>query len=196
LGVDIYDSATGGTYLEKENESAYLPLEVALFEKLAQVFDALKVKLDATSRSLVSKLPTRPAEFGKSKYIESMFTHLRVDADIEKLKSYYKFSETDEVQTKSLEERVKTAPLTLANQKKQRKSQVNALLDSINNSSALVNSKAVEEILSLKKDVESKRKATMDAAKVLSDDTKLQGIGEATWKSLWQAAKKYSEEVS
>ncbi len=195
-GVDIFDSLTGGSYLEKENESAYMPIEVALFEKLVQVFDALKAKLEKSSTALTSKLPKRPAEFGNSKYIESMYTLLRPDADVERLNKYYAYSDEDELQLKLLEERVKTAPAALASQKEQRKKQITVLIDLISNSSALVSPVSGEQLFELKKDVEVKKKATMDAANALSDDSKLQGIGEATWKSMWQAARKFSEEVS
>lgn len=69
-----------------------------------------------------------------------------------------------------------------------------ALRDSIINSSSMVNSKACEDIQGLHKDVELKKKNVLEAAKVIASDSKLPSIGETTWKSMWLAAKKYSEE--
>src|SRR5690606_3017756 len=92
--------------------------------------------------------------------------------------------------------RIKTAPSELAGQKRQKKMQVEGLLDAISTGATSVNQSVCDEIESLRSDLAAKKQASLDAAKVLADDSKLQGIGEATWKSMWLAAKKYSEETA
>ncbi|NUN06643.1 MAG: restriction endonuclease [Bdellovibrio sp.] len=195
-GVDIFDSSSDGAYLNGETEATYMPIEVMLFERLVWIFDSLKQRLDKSAAALSSKLPTKPSEFGQSKYIDAMYTHLKHNSDQEKLKIFFEFTSSDDITLKSLEERIKTAPSELAKQKIQRKNQITGLLDSISNSSVLVTQAFCDEVETLKKDVETKKQATLDAAKVLADNSKLQGIGEQTWKSMWLAAKKYSEEVA
>lgn len=108
-GVDIFDSAMGGSYIEEENEASYLPIEVALFEKLVNVFDALKIKLEKSQSSLPSKLPKRPTEYGNSKYIEAMFTRLKAETAPETLKNFYEYTDADEKSIESLEEREDSA---------------------------------------------------------------------------------------
>ncbi len=191
--VDIFDSSSGGAYLEGETEATYMPIEVLLFEKLVHVFDTLKQRLEKYAAGLTSKLPARPRDFGESKYIESMYTLLKHDTDIERLKIFYDYSSSDDEAIKSLEERIKTAPSVLANQKRQRKIQITAILESITNSCVLVSQGACIEVENLRKNVDIKKKAALDAAKILTDNSKLQGIGEETWRSMWLAAKKYSE---
>ena len=195
-GVDIFDSTSGGAYLEGETEATYMPVEVALFEKLVQTFDLLKLKLDKSSSELISKLPAKPTQFGTSKFIEGMYTRLKNDSKVEELKKFYNYTADDEEKQKALEERIKTAPSELASQKHKRKMQVEGLLNAISAGTTSVSQSVCDEVENLRSDFAAKKKASLDAAKVLADDSKLQGIGEATWKSMWLAAKKYSEEIA
>jgi energy-coupling factor transporter ATP-binding protein EcfA2 len=195
-GLDIFDSNAGGEYLEGESEASYLPNEVALFEKLVTIFDQLKGFLDTEIKNLPTKLPLKPAEFGNTKYLEGMYVKLKSDTDKEKVKAFYKYSEEDEKQQKLLEERIKTAPEVLAKQKRNRKKQLQGLYDSLWEASLKVSAKSCVEILKLKQDVDLKQKITLESADALKELIVLPGIGADTWKSMWLAAKKYSEEVA
>ncbi len=194
--IDIFDSSIGSEYLEGDSESSYLPIEVSLFEDLVKVFNALSAKLDGELRGTASKLPRKPEEFGNSEYIENMYKNIKPDSNVEKLKEYYSYSEDDEKKIKSLEERVKTSPNILANQKKQRKAQIIGLKNLIVDSSALVTTKACNSFLTQHAIVVAKEKESKEAAEALSNNSKIEGVGGSTWKSMWIAAKKYSEEVA
>ena len=195
-GLDIFDSNAGGEYLEGESEASYLPKEVALFEKLVTIFNQLKGFLDIEIKNLPTKLPLKPTEYGNTKYLEGMYVKLKSNTDKEKVKEFYKYSDEDEKQQKLLEERIKTAPEVLAKQKRNRKKQLQGLYDSLTTASLKVSTKSCEEILKLKQDVDLKQKITLESADALKELTVLPGIGADTWKSMWLAAKKYSEEVA
>lgn len=195
-GVDIFDSSSGGMYLERETEAAYLPLEVALFERLVGVYDLLAARLNKESSELNTKLPKKPVEFEHSKYIDLMYTRLKHDTDIEKLKAFYFYSEGDREKEVSLEERIKIAPSTLAEQKTKRKNQIALLLSNLDSAVDKVSKESLDKIWEIRNLIEQKNKAAVIFAKSLEDSSHLKGIGEDAWKSLWMAAKKYSEEVA
>lgn len=193
--IDIFDATSGGTYLEKETDATYIPIEVALFDSLVQVFLKLKTKLEDDERALVCKLPARPVDFGNAKFIEWMYL-IKSSSDGEKLKSTFLFTEVDDKALLSLEEKIKIAPSSLAQSKQQKINQIIHLLDSLKSSSDLVSQKNCDEIERLRATTEVKKKATLDAAQALKKDSKFDGIGESSWKSLWIAAQKYSEDLA
>jgi len=194
--VDIFDSNSGGIYLEGDNEASYVPIEVSLFEKLVKIFNFLKGLLDKDMLVLPSKLPAKPIEHNNSKYIKGMYLNLKHTTDIEALKSFYNYTEEDDAAFKSLAERIKTAPSTLANQKQNRKIQLVDLLKLISERTMLVNSESCKEILNLYLNVEDKRKGVNEAANALSASSSLDGIGSQTWKNMWIAAKEYSQKTA
>lgn len=193
--IDIFDASSGGVYLEKETDASYIPIEVSLFDNLVQVFRKLKAKLEVESKALVSKLPTRPTKFGDSKYIKWMYS-IKKTSDGQRLAETFLFTDVDEKSLLDLEEKIKIAPLSLAQKKQLRLDQISFLLDKVRSAAELVSQKSCDEIESLRLAYLIKQKATIDAAQALREGSNFDGIGEDSWKSLWTAAQKFSEEVA
>lgn len=193
--IDIFDATSGGIYLEKETDASYIPIEISLFDSLVQAFTRLKAKLDDENKALVCKLPSRSEKFGDSKYLNWMYS-IKDTSDSEKLELAFLFAEADEKLFLELEEKIKIAPLSLAQKKQVRLNQLSHLMTSIKSSIEQVSQQNCEVIENLRSKYLIKQKATIDAAEVLKDGSQLDGIGENSWKSLWAAAQKYSEEIA
>jgi len=194
IPVDVFDSQTGFFYIDKEQEVSYVPNEVALFEKLVIVFKELQKKLKDDLDVIISKLPTRPVEFGNSKYMAAMFDQLGHDADISKVESFFDFTEDDAKELSGLDERLRESPLELEGKKKRRISQIKNIIKQVEEAAELVSSKSVSALEELEQDAKKKRKIAKNAAKAIEDETSFDGFGHETWKAMWQAARKYSEE--
>lgn len=192
--VDVFDSQTGFFYIDKEQEVSYVPIEVALFEQLVGVFQKLQQKLKTEQELVSTKLPARPHEFGATKYIKAMFDRLKPDTDVKTVEGFFSFTDEDATTLKQQEERLSASPLDLALKKKKRVTQLESLLKQVTSAAGSVSETAVNSIKQLEQDAQQKRKVARQAADAIVNDTSFDGFGSDTWKAMWEAARKYSEQ--
>lgn len=192
--VDVFDSHSGGFYIDKEQEVSYIPNEVAFFERLVIVFQKLQQILKSEHDAIHSKLPTRPSEFGNSKYITAMFDRLKHDADIKKVEEFFLFTGDDVKEIAGLEERLSASPLELANKKKNRITQMENIIKNVEAAAEMISLSAINVLEQLENDAYQKRKVARQVADAIVNETSFDGFGSETWKAMWQAARKYSEQ--
>lgn len=190
--ADIFDSSTGGLYLDNENEVSYVPIDVLLFEKLVFVSTSIKSLLDTEQAQLVKTLPNTPVELTRSKYIRAINDRLKADVPEATLREFFNFTNDDENKLKELSERLKGDPSKLKDKKSRELKQLTELTNSVLVASEKVSSLVCEKITESKAKLESAKKIAEQGAQALSDESLLNGIGSQTWKALWVAAKEYS----
>ncbi|EKZ9001012.1 AAA family ATPase [Vibrio fluvialis] len=190
--TEIFDSSTGGLYLDTENEMSYVPIEVLLFEKLVSVTTSVKSKLELEQNLLSKTLPNAPSELVQSKYIRAITDRLKADVPEETLRNFFNFTTEDENKLKELNERLKGDPSKLKDKKSRELNQLNELKNSLIEACNKVNQSACEKIYKSKINLDKTKKISEQGAKALSDESLLDGIGSQTWKVLWIAAKEYS----
>jgi energy-coupling factor transporter ATP-binding protein EcfA2 len=194
ISLDVFDSQSGIFYIDKEQEVSYVPNEVALFEKLVIVFQKLQQKLKTEQGSIKTKLPSRPTEFGNSKYIAAMFDRLKHDTNIATLEDFFDFTEKDSKELSLLGERLSESPLELASKKQKRTIQMELLIKNVTMAAEFVSSESVTVLEQLEADALQKRKVARQSAVAIVNETSFNGFGSGTWKAMWQAARKYSEQ--
>lgn len=194
--IDVFDSQTGLFYIDKEQEISYVPYEVALFERLVLVFQKLQQKLKAEQDAIKTILPSRPTEFGNSKYISAMFDRLKHDTDIATVEDFFEFTQDDAGELTRLEERLSASPVDLANKKQKRINQLELLIGQVKTASLAVAKEKILELEEFEIAATQKRKIAMQAAEAIVDETSFDGFGNETWKAMWQAAREYSEQYA
>lgn len=194
--IDVFDSQTGFFYIDKEQEVSYVPNEVAFFERLVVVFQRLQQKLKAERDAIKSMLPSRPTEFGNSKYIAAMFDRLKHDTDVTSVEKFFEFSDEDAKELARLDERLSASPLDLGNKKQKRINQLEILVGQVKAASLAVSKDSVNDLEKLERVAVQKRNIAMQAAEVIMNETSFEGFGSDTWRAMWQAARKYSEQCA
>ncbi|AYM76581.1 restriction endonuclease [Janthinobacterium agaricidamnosum] len=187
--TDIFDSDEAGHYLSKENAAAYTPPMVAMFESLASTSDRIRDALQAEQDRLVSVLPVVPAAFlATERGKQYVALHGIKELALKKLLNW---TELDGKNLDELVERLKVVdPAALARQKRATKLQVEQLITTLNHTAKNYGLAHVELVRMLRNDAWAKRKIATEAAQVVS--ARLDGVGSATWRALWSAAKSYS----
>tara|TARA_Y100001937_G_C7133838_1_gene338907 strand:- start:1397 stop:3958 length:2562 start_codon:yes stop_codon:yes gene_type:complete len=191
--VDVFDSQTGFFYLDKEQEVSYVPNEVALFEQLVSVFQRLQQKLKSEQDLITTKLPARPTQYSDNKYLKGMYERLRHDSDLSTVGDFFSFTAEDAIALKQLEERLSASPSELAGKKNKRIVQLESILQHVKSAAQSVASDSVKIVQQLEQDARNKRKVAKEAAEAIVNETSFNGFGSATWKAMWEAARKYSE---
>jgi len=188
--VDIFDSDEALHYLTKESTAGYVPPLVSMFEQLAAACDGIKAKLQTQQDKLVSGLPALPQEYAGTGPAEqyTKLRHTMTLADIDQLTSW---TDAQATALHDLTERLKVAdPAAGAVQRRAKKAQVEQIITALGQGAAAFGAAGIQSIRALQTAAKDKRRIAAEAAKVNS--TLLDGVGQATWRAMWDAAKEYS----
>lgn len=188
--VDIFDSDEAVHYLTKESTAGYVPPLVSMFEQLAAACDGIKAKLQTQQDKLVTGLPTIPQEYAGTDPAEryTKLRHTMTQADIDQLASW-----TDDQASAlhDLNERLKVAdPAADAAQRRVKKKQVEKIIIALGQGIASFGATGIQSIRALHAAAKDKRQIAAEAAKVNS--ALLDGVGQATWRAMWDSAREYS----
>ena len=188
--VDIFDNDEAVHYLTKESTAGYVPPLVSMFEQLAAACDGIKAKLQTQQDKLVSGLPALPHEYAGTgpagQYTK--LRHTMTQADIDQLTSW---TDTQASALHDLTERLKVAdPAADAAQRRAKKTQVEKIITALGQGIAAFGAAGIQSIRALHTAAKDKRRIAAEAAKVNS--ALLDGVGQATWRAMWEAAREYS----
>lgn len=193
-GVEIYDTACGLVYVNEENEVTYEPWLLRLFTQLTNACTALSERIQKQIAEQVSKKPKFPDEFALTSAAK-WYTNLTATTNIKDVNEYTEWkteqnSELGEINKRLSEENPTAKAAVLRRQKTlvlELKSDLKKYYDGL--SDDLCNS-----YLQAKADAEAKRQAADEDAGKVFEKSPLAGVGSESWRLLWDAARKYSEE--
>lgn len=191
--VDVFDTECGRLYLEKDTELSYEPSELSLFTDLVGACKLVEDALLDEQRKLVSKLPEMPVRYADSEAGKAYAALVKGSASA-KITEFATWTATDETSLQEQRERVKIAdPAGVASKKREAKAQIEGIRSSLERGVKVLGEKGLDAIRRLKEEATTKRKSAMEGAKALGGAAKLDGVGTATWKAMWEAARSYSK---
>ncbi|MEN6623151.1 MAG: hypothetical protein ABFD50_16590, partial [Smithella sp.] len=195
-GVEIYDTDCGLVYVSEENEVAYEPWLLRLFTQLTNACTALSEHIQKQISEQVSKKPKFPDEFALTSaakwYTNLTATTNRKDVNEQTEWKTEHNSELIDI-NKRLSEENPTAKATVLRRQKtlvlELKSDLKKYYDSLSND-------CCNSYLQAKADAEAKRKAADEDASKVFEKAPLTGVGSESWRLLWDAARRYSEDYA
>ena len=196
--VSIFDARSANVHVEKTNAVAYIPQPMQILEALANACDRVKVKLEAQVAALVAQ---KPIALSDSKLrvdtaAGAYVRNLSAKSNIAQLALLAALSANEQKKLAGLESDLaqdpKRAAARVSNQKTRLDEQVVALKRLIEATRDL----AFIECEKLRTEKDATREAAKLASEQLFAASPLPQIGQATWKTLWEAARKYSNEVA
>jgi ABC-type Mn2+/Zn2+ transport system ATPase subunit len=194
--VDIFDASGGRVYLTAETKAAYVPAAVALFEDLVSVCERVASAIEGKKKALPSKLPLLPGQFAQSEAGRAYQGLVNVKEEKEIL-GLLSWTPDEEKRLAELEERLgPNDPSKLARQKTAKKSSVEALRKSLVDALAASGQTAYARLRTLTSEAEARRRMAKEGALALASTSRLEGVGADTWRSLWEAARSYSQETA
>ena len=194
--VHIFDSHTAASYINVKNEASYEPRRMRFISALIAICDRVTESLNHKKNALVSAMPQMPVEFvattakafinslnqGTLKAVIDKACALTAEEGEERVRLELLMKQTDVagklkqfVQTKQRIAQLKTEFITLKN--------------------GLANEK-FEQLISLREDAKNKRKAATEDANKIFANASLTGVGQDSWKLMWEEARKYSNELA
>lgn len=189
--VDLFDADEALTYLTSETTATYTPPAVALLVSLAAICDRVKSRLQVEQSALASVLPAMPAEF-ETTPTGVAYKGLKPSIPASTLQKITSWGDEDEAALAQLDERLKTRdPAALARDKRKSKSQIDHLTSHIAMLAHAFSGAQLTILRDLRTSAQTKRKQAIESAQVSS--AKLDGIGNDTWRAMWNSAREYSQ---
>jgi energy-coupling factor transporter ATP-binding protein EcfA2 len=190
--IDIFDGSVGEFYLQQERESTYTPQEMVIFTNLVSVCEKVTLFLETEKTKLVQKLPIPPQNFIMTD-IMKQYQGLQYDIKQNAVNVLTIFNIEEEQKINTLRERLSlTDPAAEAKKRREIKRQIENIKTGIETSLLITSKDFIENLQRLLSAATQKRQAVNEGAKVLTDVSKLEGVGQETWKALWEAARTYS----
>lgn len=190
--VDFFDADAGTFYLSEESGVSYEPLAVGLLTKLADTCARVRSSLKAEQDRLPSNLPTLPQEHGDTN-IGRIYASLPAEVSDAQVEGLTEWKASDQSDLDRLTARLSVGdPAALAVQKRATRTHVLSLGGMISDVSKALSAEGLNKLRAARQAAAGKRKVAEDAAKVAAGTAVLDGVGSATWRAMWEAARKYS----
>lgn len=195
--ISVFDSRCAEVHATGKNELAYTPRTLAVLSELAKAAQRLKEKLKAKEQQLAAARPpwntANPKPFHDTTAVGTLITGLSASTTAASIEQLSQLSESDVARIDEIKRELGEPPAETLRR-------LRSLAQRVNEVVALVRS--VDEHLSTERianyrqhllDLEAKREAARIAVEGRRGDDPLPGVGSETWKTLWEAARAYSE---
>ena len=196
--ISVFDQRCARSYLTSEQDVAYLPYGLDIVESLANnVIPELTRRLNAEISSIDTNVYSFNHLAGETE-VGKLISKLSARTNPKTVEALGTLSEDEEKRIADLNKALAEAdPIAKAGELKRTASRLKNLGESIKKQSRWVNDEAVSKLIKLDNETTAAELAEKSAALALqSGEDLLPGTGEQLWKTLFEAARKYSTKVA
>jgi predicted ATPase len=197
--VDVFDSESANHYIDGEDEIAFLPTGLTILEKLAKCCQKVEEKISLEKDELNKQKYDFSHLLEPETEISKFLNRISYLTTLNQLREISKFGDEDENNLKELkkelEELKKLDPTKTINENNKKIERFKALK---NRYGELEKAFSKETIQKIKKYLEEKNtltKAIEEITKNTFSNLPIDGIGNATWKQLWESARRFIDEL-
>nr|WIE93427.1 AAA family ATPase [Mesorhizobium sp. WSM4875] len=196
--ISVFDRDCGSVHVQEKNEVAFRPFGLDIPDDLAGVCQALKQKLSAeevqlrAQRDPIFEKPTWNAVSAVGKIMAA----LAHDTDLGSLEKLGEMTENERARLARLEGDLLKNPVDAAAEQRQFATEVRQLIGTLDRIAATYADEPLNRLKTLADTARDRRTAADLAAKSAFDGLAVSGVGGEAWRMLWEAARRYSEEVA
>jgi ABC-type phosphate/phosphonate transport system ATPase subunit len=192
-GLEIYDTECGQVYVTLENEVAFEPWLLGIFQQLIDACGHIDAILAKEMAALVSTKPVMPAEYAGTA-AAVWYAALKATTSTHDVATWTNWLPAQQDELAGLQARLlEKNPADQAKSLRIRAAAILKFTTDWQTIATALSAEAVDALLVAKADTAAKRKAASeDAAKVFAA-APLAGVGLESWKLLWEQARAYSE---
>lgn len=196
--VSVFDRDSGSVHVQEKNEVAFRPFGLDIPDDLAGVCQALKQKLSAEETQLQA---LRDPVFDKPTWnavtpVGAIMSALRHDTDLSGLETLGKMTEDERARLTRLDEDLLKNPADAAAEQRLFAGNVRQLIATLDKIAAAYADEPLVKLKAQADTARSRRAAADLAARTTFDGLAIPGVGAETWRVLWEAARRYSEQTA
>lgn len=196
--VTVFDRAAGSVHVQKKNEVWFRPFGLDVPDDLAGVCQELKIRLTAEKSTIERQqnaVFSNPTWSDRSELGKAM-SALTYETDVSSITPKEPFTEADEARLLQLTADLSQNPSVAAQRQRDYAAQLDQLSTYLQKIAEALSESAVAALLDKKAAANVARAAATTAAKDAFSGLALEGIGETTWRALWDSARSYSQSAS
>lgn len=196
--VSIFDSRSANTHVQAENSVAYTPFPMRVLERLGELCDTLKEKVEGRIKAIDAKTPIAIAnhQFGDDTSAGKFLTALSAKSDPEVLELLCALSEDEARRLETLKQDLSQDPQKVLKNLTAQKDRVEKIVLAIQGLRDATSAEMRSKHRDLSQALSNARAASKTASEELFKASPLPEIGSDIWKSLWEAARTFSDDVA
>jgi len=196
--VSVFDSECASVHINEKNEVAFRPFGVDIPDELAGACQSVKEALTTEQKQLEkarNPVFTKPA-WKETTAVGKALASLKYDTDIEKIRALGTLSEEEAGRLGRLREDLSKNPAKAAAEQTLKADNIKRLIDALKLVEIRTADAALFAVFGAGADARVKQEAArLAAAKAFSGEP-LAGVGGEVWRSLWESARRYSQETA
>ncbi len=192
--VSVFDRESAAVHLRDENEVAYRPFGLDIPDELASACTAVKDALNREKKALEaarSPLFTKPSWDAGSR-VGSVMTALKADVDLTQLRALAVLTETEQQRHAQLTADLARDPIVAAAEHRLNADVVRQFVAIIERAAENHSDAALADYVQSAAEARELRAAATAAAAAAFAGVPLEGVGNAAWRALWDAAQKFA----
>lgn len=194
--ISVFDSRTAAVHVDATNDLAYTPLPLRVMAALADTCKEIKGMLDAEIRVIENQTPAilKNPECASDTEVGKLLAGLSAKTTDAKVEELAGLSETEEARLKTLAADLANDPARVARQLQAKKVQIDRAKERLNELAKAVSDESISNLGQLHEAYATARAAAALVSVDLFSDEPLPEVGSDVWRSLWEAARAYSNE--
>ena len=193
--VSVFDSRTANVHVDEVNDVAYTPFPMRVLECLAEACQEIRKRIKAQIRELEQQTPEAIAkpECHDWTAVGKLITALGGSTKEQDVRSLAALDENEKARHETLKTDLVRNPTKVASQLEALKNRLNATNAAFGSLQNAVSDQQVNRLTALYQTCRTTQAAATAAANDLFAGEPLPNIGSDVWRSLWEAARRYSE---
>lgn len=195
--VSVFDRECGAVHIQEKNEVAFRPFGLDIPDDLAAVCTQIKTLLQAEEsqlRALRNTVFEKPI-WQAATAVGRIMSGLKHNTKLVDLKTLSTVTEAERTRFQQLGEDLSKNPVEAATEQRQFADGIAKVMRFLKKVEEAYSDNAVNLLKQLADDARTKRAAASVAAGTAFKGAAFQGVGDAVWRELWEAARHYSEHV-
>jgi len=196
--VSVFDRECGQVHVRDKNEVAFRPFGLDIPDALAAASLAVKEALVAEETSINGgqDVAFRQPSFGMDTAVGKLLGDLNADSDLSPLTALMDLSPEELARLDRLRTDLSRDPSVAAGEQRRLAASLTRMGSEIEATLATVSDDRLAELAGLQRTAKDLRDAAKMAANAAFGSAGLPGVGDAAWRALWDAARRYSIEAA
>ena len=195
--ISVFDGGCAAVYLDKDHEIAYRPQGLHIFDELGEVCHRVKGELLRQREAVEAELPDLSSLEGAGN-VGEFIAALTPETDPDEVRALAAFGDEKGSRLAELERAIaelKVSSLAArAAELRRRADRYQRLAGTLGQATEQLDDGSVAEIRELRREAAVTRSAARDLANTTLAEAMLGGVGGASWRRMWEAARQYSAE--
>ncbi len=197
--VSVFDTQCAAVYLSKKTEVAFRPFGLDMFDKLVDVCKAVKLRLESEKNVLPRiDLSVIRAQIPDGTAVANFLSNLSSRTGIDEVQVLTRLSSKEEAKLALLEKSLLDSrvddPKNLTQRLTMQAESVRALARHLKEVEDALSAQALFTIFYVRDEVRLKKEEAKQLRETTFSSDMLVGTGSDSWKTLWEAARRFSQE--